>query len=87
VLARHFPSDDHGVHLGTPADDLAVLGALERAIAGGAEYLAVPRSMDWWIEMYPALRHRILAVYPCIADRRETGSIYQLTSPSHLETT
>jgi hypothetical protein len=87
VRARHFPSDAHGTYLGTPANDLEVLSVLERAIAGGAEYLAVPRSMDWWIEMYPALRQRIRSVYPCIADRRETGSIFHLTAPTHLETT
>jgi hypothetical protein len=86
LRARHFPADGEGTYSGTPGSDSEALAALDGAIAGGAEYLAVPHTMQWWLAMYPLLHERLLTDHRHIAERCEAGSIYHLSAAHQKET-
>jgi hypothetical protein len=83
---RHFPADAAGGYSGTPGSASEALAALNSAISRGAEYLAVPEAMNWWLAMYPRLHERLLTDHHPIAQRCEAGSIYHLSAAHQKET-
>jgi hypothetical protein len=62
--AWHFPRGEDGFFLGEyPADGEVAVDHLRRWIAGGAEFLVIPRTAFWWLDHYPEFgaeigRHR-----------------------------
>jgi hypothetical protein len=56
----HFPRQPDGVWAGCyPADDTEALCQLEAIRGQGVAYFAVPAPAFWWLDHYPALRHRL----------------------------
>jgi hypothetical protein len=54
------------------------LGALEREISAGAEYLVVPRSADEWLEEHAELGAELEALYAKLADQRHLCRVFAL---------
>ncbi|MEY4918277.1 MAG: hypothetical protein RL616_2190 [Verrucomicrobiota bacterium] len=75
---EHFPRDAQGRYAGFhPADDAEALAQLEIARKNGAQFLALPHSARWWLEMYPQFAARLSAL-PVAAENKYLGIIFQL---------
>lgn len=78
VTGRHFPSDGAGTYLGHPADDEQAVAVLDEAIHHGGEYLGIPSPQSWWSDAYPAFWRHVRTVHRCIAERAESGVLFEL---------
>ena len=62
VQARHFPCHENGEHSTTNPDDSSqAIEWVEEQAARGAEFLVVPKTLDWWLRHYPELREHLEA--------------------------
>lgn len=81
LRAWHFPRLPDGTWTGHhPADSAEVLAGLEELCAQGAEYIAFPAPMLWWLDFYDELARRLegravvsdeeCAIYSLASERR-----------------
>lgn len=81
--AMHFPQAENGGWAGHhPADSNEAIGHLEQLRDGGAEYLVVPPTYDWWLTHYDGLRQHLDSTYEVVASDERAGAIYHLESAS-----
>jgi GT2 family glycosyltransferase len=60
IRAWHFPRLPDGGWPGHhPADSAEVIAGLEELRAQGAEFIAIPATMRWWLEFYEELAERL----------------------------
>jgi GT2 family glycosyltransferase len=60
LQAWHFPRLPDGTWTGHhPADSAEALAGLEELRAQGADYIAFPNPMLWWLDFYEELAHRL----------------------------
>jgi GT2 family glycosyltransferase len=79
--ALHFPQAEDGGWAGHhPADSSEAIGHLEQLRDGGAEYLVVPPTYDWWLAHYDGLRDHLDSTYEVVAANERAGAIYRLGS-------
>ncbi len=76
---EHFPRDAQSRYAGFhPADDAEALTQLETACNHGAQFLAVPHSARWWLEIYPRFADE-LRRSPPVAENPHLGMIFDVT--------
>jgi GT2 family glycosyltransferase len=81
--ALHFPQAEDGGWAGHhPADSSEAIGHLEQLRDGGAEYLVVPPTYEWWLSHYDGLRDHLDSTYEVVAADERAGAIYHLESAS-----
>jgi GT2 family glycosyltransferase len=79
--ALHFPQAEDGGWAGHhPADSSEAIGHLEQLRDGGAEYLVVPPTYDWWLSHYDGLRDHLDSTYEVVVADERAGAIYHLES-------
>ena len=79
--ALHFPQAEDGGWAGHhPADSSEAIGHLEQLRDGGAEYLVVPPTYEWWLSHYDGLRDHLDSTYEVVAANERAGAIYHLES-------
>jgi len=77
--ALHFPQGEDGGWAGHhPADSEEAIGHLETLRDGGAEYLVVPPTYNWWLSHYGGLREHLDSHYRAVVFDERAGAIYQL---------
>jgi len=75
----HFQRDGHGHYLGHhPADDAEAIAHLDAAVAGGAQFLALPAPSRWWLEYYPELQRHLNERFRLLETNNYVGIIYDM---------
>ncbi|HKT84388.1 MAG TPA: glycosyltransferase [Solirubrobacterales bacterium] len=81
--ASHFPQSDDGGWAGHhPADSTEAIAHLEQLREGGAEYLVVPPTYEWWLSYYDGLREHLDSTCRVVAANERAGAIYRLGAPA-----
>jgi GT2 family glycosyltransferase len=83
LRADHFPRALGGGYAGFyPPDGTAAIAHLEWVRSTGAEFLAFPRTSEWWLGSYPRLRAHLERTCR-VADREpDVGIVYDLREPA-----
>jgi GT2 family glycosyltransferase len=83
LQTEHFPRALGGGYAGFyPPDGTAAIAHLEWVRSTGAEFLAFPRTSEWWLESYPRLRAHLERTCR-VADREpDVGVVYDLREAS-----
>jgi hypothetical protein len=79
LAAAHFPQDASGEYAGHhPRDSEDAIAQLERLRRGGAEFLLVPATAQWWLDYYDGFAEHLANVGDPVADVAGTCLIFAL---------
>jgi hypothetical protein len=79
--ATHFPQNEKGGYAGyNPADSEAATAHLNELRAGGAQYLVLPQTANWWLEYYEKFAESLLENARLVTRQAHVCTIYELTS-------
>jgi hypothetical protein len=79
LVAAHFPQDGSGGYAGYhPRDGAEAVSELQRLRRGGAEYLAIPATVRWWLEFYAGFATYLAGHCELIADVEDACLVYRL---------
>jgi hypothetical protein len=83
---EHFPQNDQGGYLGFhPTSGAEVIDQLRELREKGAEFLFVPYTSKWWLEYYRSAGWLLDKCYRRVAQQRNAGVLFDLSSPSLSE--
>ncbi len=79
LAAAHFPQDASGEYAGHhPRDSEDAIAQLERLRRGGAEFLLVPDTAQWWLDYYEGFAEHLTNIGEPVADVADTCAIFAL---------
>jgi hypothetical protein len=75
----HFPRNEEGGYAGYyPPDSQAAIAHLEELRAKGAEYLVIPRTAFWWLDVYAEFGKHLESRYPILVRDNDACMIFAL---------
>lgn len=78
--AWHFPQGEDGTYAGHyPANSDACIAELERLRSGGAEFLVIPATAQWWLRYYERFGAHLQTCYRALSDERSPAIILALS--------
>jgi GT2 family glycosyltransferase len=79
LQAEHFPRALSGGYAGFyPQDGTAAIAHFEWVRSTGTEFLAFPRTSEWWLDSYPRLRSHLDRTSRVAEREPEVGVVYDL---------